>query len=159
MAGDQIIDRLSAPAIRHMFELDAGKLCEPLGHHLLLRTDAGRGEAQAGPLLREAYEFRQRTDAERWMNGKRHRLARYLDDRYQVFQRVDTQLENMRCAGDEIRSNEDRIAIRSAFGAGFDTDNAGRARLVLDVDLLAEGARQIVGDRPRCDVGRAAGRV
>ena len=66
MAGDQVVDRLSAAAIRHLLQLDAGKLREPLRHHVLRRADAAaRAVADAGLRFRQRDQLGQGFGAER----------------------------------------------------------------------------------------------
>src|SRR5262245_12332931 len=51
MAGDEVVQGWSTPAIRHMRELDAGKRGKPLGGYVLLRSYARGRKAHAGLLF------------------------------------------------------------------------------------------------------------
>ena len=64
----------------------------------------------------------------------------------------------MRIAGNGVGCDQNGVAIRRALGRRLDADVAVGTGLVLDIDLLAEGARQVLADQPRRDIGRAARR-
>ena len=58
-------------------------------------------------------------------------------------------------AGDRVGRNKNGVAVRRALGGVLDADGAIGARLVLDVNLLAECPRQVLGDEAGADIGRA----
>src|SRR6516164_10007240 len=114
----------------------------PAMRSLLLRSYARGRKAHAGLLFGQCDEFGERTDTERGVNGQHNRLARQLYDRRERLQRVDPHLERMRCTGDDVRRDQNRIAVRRARGRALDTDEAAASRLVFHHDLLAERTRQ-----------------
>ena len=64
----------------------------------------------------------------------------------------------MRIAGDRVGRDKNGVAVRRTLGGVLDADGAVGARLVLDVDLLAECPRQVLGDQAGAHIGRAARR-
>ena len=92
------------------------------------------------------------------LRGEHDRLLGKLDHRHEVFQRIEAHLEDVRRARHLVRRDQDRVAVRRALGGELEADVAAAARFVLDHDLLAEHARQVIGDGAGADVGRAAGR-
>ena len=97
-------------------------------------------------------------DAELRIGGEHDRLLGKLDHRHEILQRIEAHLEHVRRARHLVRRDQHRVAVRRALGGEFEADVAAAARLVLDHDLLAEHARQVIGDGAGADVGRAAGR-
>ena len=65
-------------------------------------------------------------------------------------------MEYVRIARDRVDRDKNGVAVRRALGGVLDPDGAIGARLVLDVNLLAECARQVLGDEAGADIGRAA---
>ena len=92
------------------------------------------------------------------MRGEHDRLPRNLRDRHEILQRVVVDLVDMRIADDRFRHDQDGVAVRRSLGGELDAEIAVGAGLVLDHDLLAEHARQMLADEPGRDVGRAARR-
>jgi hypothetical protein len=108
----------------------------------VLRANATAGSvAQPGLRFGERDHLGKRGNAKGGMRGEHDGLARELDDRRQLLQGIEVHLVDMRVAAHRIAGNQDRIAVRRAFGRGLDADVAVGAGLVLDHDLLMEAAR------------------
>jgi hypothetical protein len=139
MTGNEVVDRGTAAAVRHLRELNAGDLGEPLDDNVLLPACSSPERiVQPRLLLRKSHQFGNRINAERGMHRQDYRLARQLDDWYQILQRIDIELEDVSRACNVIGRDKDRIAVRRALGRCLDPDIASSTRPVLDVDLLAE---------------------
>ena len=80
-------------------------------------------------------------------------LARELDDGHQIPRGVYVRMKYMRIARDGVGRDQNGVSIGRALRGSLDRDRAVRAGPVLDIDLLAEHARQIFPDQPRPDVG------
>ena len=87
------------------------------------------------------------------------RIVDHHAHRREVLQRIVGRLRLQ--AGDqrEVRRREqDRVAVRRGHLHRLGADQAGRARLVVDDDRLAEQLAELVGDHAADEVGGAAGR-
>src|SRR5215207_2519848 len=62
----------------------------------------------------------------------------------------------MRIADDRIRSDQNGVAVRLASSGAFNSNIPVRACSVLNKDLLAKAAREVVRDEASCDIGRPA---
>ena len=67
-------------------------------------------------------------------------------------------MEYVWIAGDRVDRNKDSVAVRRTFGGVLDTNGAVGTRFVLDVNLLAECPRQVLGDEAGAHIGRATRR-
>src|SRR5262245_52514748 len=158
MARNEIVKRRRAAAIRHLGKLDAGNVREPLDHDVLLATGSSPERVvQPRLLLRKGYQLSNRIHAKGRMHREHNWLARQLDDRSEVLQRIDIRLEGMGRARDVIGGDKQRIAVRRTLGRSLDTDVASSTRPVLYKELAAEDPRQIFADDAGSCVGRAAG--
>jgi len=63
---------------------------------------------------------------------------------------------HVRIAGHRVDSHKNGVAIRRAFGRILDANGAVGAGFILDINLLAECARQLLGDETGADIGRSA---
>ena len=81
-------------------------------------------------------------------------------DRREVARKVEIQVLIKRGVDGIGRDGlQQRIAVRRRVGDDFGADIAGRARAVVDDELLAEPLRQRLADEARDDVGRQARRI
>ena len=158
MAGDQVVDRLSGAAVRHVVELDVGRLGEPLHQHVLVRADARGRAAHAGRFLHRGDQLGHRIHLERGVHGEHLRLAPEQAHRHQILEEVDVQLQHMRRACHVVVGEQERIAVGRRLDRGVDADRAAGAGAVLDEHLLAEPARDVFAGEPRDEVEPAAGR-
>ena len=126
---------------------------------MLLGSSTRSGVAQGRSLLRERHKLGKRGNPKRRVDGEDHRLARDLNDRNQVLQGVERQLEEMRGARNVIGRDQNGVAVGGASDSGFDADHATRAGPVLDKDLLPDAAGEVIGEEPRRHIGRAARRI
>src|SRR5215204_1355574 len=62
----------------------------------------------------------------------------------------------MRIADDRIRSDQNGVAVRLASSGAINSNIPVRACSVLNKDLLAKAAREVVGDEASRDIGRPA---
>src|SRR5262245_25427362 len=108
-------------------------------------------------LLRKSYQLSNRIHAKGRMHREHNWLARQLDDRSEVLQGIDIQLEGVGGARDVIGRDKQRITVRRTLGRSLDTDVASSTRPVLYKELAAENPRQIFADDAGSCVGRAAG--
>ena len=72
MAREQIVDRLPAAAVRHLLQLNAGDLREPLHRHMLRGSESTPGRVgQTRLFFRQGNQFGERVDAKRRV-GRQH---------------------------------------------------------------------------------------
>src|SRR5262245_397326 len=141
MAGDEIIDRLRAPAVRDLLDLDVSDARKPLDHHMLRRSESAPGAvAQAWLLLCQDRQFGEGVDPERGMRCQDDWLARQLDDWHQVLCRVDVRAVYVWIARHCVDRNQNGVAIGCALGCGLHTHVAIRTRPVCPLHLLTKRA-------------------
>jgi hypothetical protein len=92
------------------------------------------------------------------MSGEPQRLSGQLDDRHQLVQVVDAQLQDMRSARHVVVGDEDRVTVRRTLDRRLDADSSARTRAVLDHDLLADRARHRFADETGDEIQSASGR-
>src|SRR5262249_60215445 len=92
------------------------------------------------------------------MSSERQRLARQLNDRHELVEVVDAQLQDMRSARHVVVGNEDRVTVGRTLDSGLDADSSARTRAVLDHDLLADRARHRFADDTGAEIPSASGR-
>src|SRR5947208_9862656 len=110
-------------------------MLEPLADDMLVDANTGGGIGHPWPSFGEPQEFGDRDDAERLMNGEHDRLARDLDDRSQVLDWIEVQLEGVRRTRHAIGSDEECIAIGCALRDGVHTCGAARAGSIVNDEL------------------------
>src|SRR6516225_1413902 len=117
MARNEIIERWGAAAIRHLGKLDAGNVREPLDHDVLLATGSSPERVvQPRLLLCNGYQLSNRIHAKGRMHREHHWLARLLDDRSEVLQGIDIQLEGVGRARDVIGGDKQCITVWRTLG-------------------------------------------
>src|SRR5215472_2070765 len=165
VADDEIVDHAGgAGLVGDVEHLDAGALGKDLDVVMGEAADAGTGVADlAGILLRIRDQLRHRLRLEILRGGEQEgRIDREPRNRHHVLLEVDGELlrEQDRCDGiGRDVAHHQRVAVRLGASHLFDGENAERARLALDHELLAEALAHLLTEQARGDVGGAAGSI
>ena len=89
MPCNKVVDGLTATAISNRLQLNSGDSGKPFADHVLSRADpASECVSKPGLSLRERYELGHRLDPDGRMRRKHDRLARDLNHRREILERV-----------------------------------------------------------------------
>ena len=156
----KVRQRRRAAPIGHVHHVNLGHLLEHLERQVRDLSAALRGIAElarVGARIRDKL----RHVAGRQVRAGDHegRVGRDNANRHQGA-RIERKLceQQMRDAQGAGRGAQQRIAVGACAGDVFRADIAAAPRTVFDDDRLPEDHAQLVGDEPRLDIGRAAGR-
>ena len=158
LAAEQIAGCLTAAAIGHVIELDAGHRAKHRGKQMLAAAVARRGVIDLPrPDLGVGDQFLQRLYRQRGIDDDDARFAPDQRDRREVLDRIEREARIQRCT-DRIglRGKQQRIAVGGRLGDQLAADRRARARLVLDENRLAEAPGQLLRDQTHRPVDRAA---
>ena len=143
-------------AIRHMGDLDAGRMHEHREPEMAGGADAGRAEIElAGLRLGERDELRERLRLDLGIDHHQHRHLGDVGDRDERGLRVERHLGvEERIGGEDAgRRHQQRVAVGRGLGDRTRAGVAAGAGAVLDHDRLAERFRHLVADRARQHIG------
>jgi hypothetical protein len=146
-------------AIRHVQKLDAGLAFEQLHAEMVRAALADGGEARRIGLARfgKRDELLERPHAERALRQQHVRRRREIDHRRKLAQRVVGQgFEQARIDRHAGVGEQQRIAVGRGLGDGGGPDGVARARPVLDDHRHVPFVVQLLRQRPRNRIDRAA---
>ena len=138
---------------------DAGHETEQLHRHVGLAADAGGSVNEFSRLrFRGDEEVLDRFDRMTGVDEQNARRIDQLADRDEVAQDVVLHVAVGRGDDrDSARRDQQRVSIVRCAGRYLDADHPCGAGTILDVELLADGLRQPIGQSARGNIGAAAG--
>ena len=159
LIGDNGLDRRRAAAIGHARLVKLEIELEQFGGELRRGAETGIGDgifARIG--LQQRDQFLDRLGRNRGMREHDIRRCAGQCDRCEILVRIVGIVGVKARIDHEARTrHQDRRAVGRGTGDLGHADIAAGAGTVLDIELLAEALRQLVGQQPRHEVARAAG--
>jgi len=160
LAADQVRDRLRAPLVRHRKQRRLRLLLEQFEHRTARRggdrdVDRVRFRTSRGSELAHVVDriVRPGHDGERQHAGERDRL----EIRFGIEAGMGVEVRRRRMGA--VGSHQQRVAVGRRLGGELGADIAARAGAVLDHDVAAELACELLGDEARRHVGALPGRI
>ena len=161
MAGDHIVERRQAAAVRHIGCLESGHALQHLHIEMVrhARPNGGKGElARIG--LGVGDQLRHRLHRQAWIYNEHEWRLRKLRERNEIDQRIVGQalIERDVDRHGRRRRHQQRVTVRVGLLHVGRRDDRPGAGLVLDHEAFAGPLLQLLRQQPRQQVGAGAGR-